>query len=264
MTIKKILSISGMLFLFFIVISLIQTSASAVNVLKLDQDYSRTVERDSTQEFRWGLFYPDTNISYSLEIDVHYDRDWEFELSQSDFELNKTTANHADITEITLTISTLNSKYGDTATFTVNFTFSPQDNVAAAQITKTMTCSVTIKSSISSSGLDLFGFEIGLPEEWDVPLVRFGISLGVYIIVGLLLYFILIPLIRNLTKKTKTDIDNRVMEVIRRPLMIIIISYAVMASLSRLDIPEEFLHYILVIYKVIVIIVIARAISRVC
>jgi len=263
MMMKRNLSISGMILLFLILLSLVQTSASAVNVLKLDRDYTRTVERDTESEFRWGLLHPDSNISYSVAMDVQCDRDCEFELSQNNFIMYKTTASLENITEVTLTVSTLNRIYDDTASFTINFTFSPLDNEDAVEITKTMTCSVTIKSSISTKGLDLFGFEIGLPEEWDVPLVRFAVSLVVYIIVGLLLYFILIPLIRNLTKRTKTDIDNQVMEVVRRPLLIIIFSYAVIASLSRLELPEQFLYYILMIYEVIVIIVIARVISRV-
>ena len=262
--IKRNLSISGIVLLSILLVVLVQTSALAINVLKLDKDYARTVDRDKSLEFRWGIIHPDSNISYSVTIDVSSDRDWEAELSQKNFELNKTAASPANYIEVTLTVSTLNRIYDDTAIFTVNFTFSPLGNDAAPEITETMTCSVTVKSSISSSGLDLFGFEIGLPEEWDMPLVRFGISLAVYIIVGMLLYFILIPLIRNLTKKTKTDIDNRIVDVIRRPLMIIIFSYAVMASLSRLELPEQLLYYLLMIYEVIVIIVIARAISRVC
>ncbi len=263
MMMKRNRSISGIIILSILFVVLVQTSALAINVLKLDRDYARTVERDKSLEFRWGILHPDTNISYSVTIDVSSDKDWEVELSRNNFVLHKSTASLANITEVTMTISTLNQIYGDTASFTVNFTFSPLDNEVAQEIRKTETCTVTIKSSLSSSGLDLFGFEIGLPEEWDLPLVRFGISLVCYIIVGMLLYFILIPLIRNLTKRTKTDIDDQVMDVIRSPLMIIIFSYAVIASLSRLELPEQFLYYILMIYEVIVIIVIARVISKV-
>ena len=238
-------------------------SAQAVNpkVYNLSDSYQKTAPQGKEVTFSWELSNPDPILNYSVDIDVHGDEGWELDfsdyelsLSGSDFKKNKTV--------FTLTVDTSNRPFGDTGDFTVIFNFIP-DNESGKEFEREKFCSILVESLIATAGIDILGFHLDLPERWDTPWVRFGISVVTYILIGMILYFILIPFVRRLTRFTSTDLDDQIIEIIKRPVFVVIVSYAIVASLSRLELPDRFIYFILMSYKVVLVFMLAWAISKI-
>jgi len=242
--------------------SVLTAPADALNpkIYKTEDDYHIYVPEGKKVEYSWLITNPNDNVNYSVSISIEGEKGWDTELSKNDFDI--AGKNHSkNETTITLTIDTTGRAYGDEGEFTMEFTFTSDADGSEYEAEKI--CSVTVESPITASGIDIFGFQIDLPDNWDRPFIRFGISVGIYVIIGLLLYFILIPIIRRSTKKTKTDIDDDIIEIIRRPFLVIVFSYAIVASLSRLDLPDRFIYYIMMSYRVVLIFMIAWTASKV-
>ena len=236
--------------------------ADALNpkVYKTEDDYRITVPEGKKVDYSWLITNPNDDINYSVSISIDGDKGWDTELSKNDFDI--LGKNHStNETSITLTIDTSGRAYGDEGEFTLEFTFTSEADGSEYVMEKE--CSVTVESPITASGIDVFGFHIDLPDNWDRPFIRFGISVGIYVLIGLILYFIFIPIIRRCTKKTKTDIDDDIIEIIRRPFLVIVFSYAIVASLSRLELPDRFIYYIMMSYRVVLIFMIAWTASKV-
>ena len=238
--------------------------AQTPKIDNLEEKNFQTVKQGREARFKWRISNIDPDDNYTVSVDVRADKDWDHSLSEKDFSLGM-KGKYNNQTEITLTVETDNRAFGDEGDFTVVFTFIRETDDMESQ--KEKECTVNVESSITRTGLDVFGFHIDIAdlfgEKFDKPWVRFGISVAIYIFIGFLLYIILIPMVRRFTKRTKTDIDDQVMEIVKRPLLVIIFSYAVVASLSRLELPDRFIYYVMMSYRVVLIFMVAWALSKI-
>lgn len=239
-------------------------AAQVPQIINIDEGYTETVRQGTEARFKWRVSNVDPDANYTVTVRVDSDKEWDYSLSKDEFTL-KMKDNPGNWTEITLTVKTDNRAFGDEGRFTVAFDFVRESN--GVQSYKEKMCTVKVSTSIETSGLDIFGFHIDisdlLGEEYDRPWIRFGISVVVYMLIGLILYWILIPLVRRLTRRTKTDVDDQIIEIIRKPLLVIIFSYAVVSSLSRLDLPDRFIYYVMMAFYVVLIFMVAWSLSRV-
>lgn len=85
---------------------------------------------------------------------------------------------------------------------------------------------------------DIFGNILDLPKELENEYVQFGIVLLIYAVVTLIVVIIMDRFFRKLAEKTKTDIDTKIIGILRTPLIIILIVYGLISAFSRLDHPE--------------------------
>jgi len=263
MKFRTALSMTIMVLLFSIMSAVFMAPAEALDpkVYKIDDDYHTTIPGGKTVEYNWLLTNPNDDVNYSVSISIEGSEGWNLELSDNDFVL-KGEEHGSNETVITLAVDTSDKSHGDKGEFTLVFTLVSRDDDENKYIPE-RACSVTVESAITPTGIDVFGFHFDLSGKMDRPLVRFGISVAIYIVLGILLYFILIPTIRRCTKRTKTSIDDDIIEIIRRPFLVIIFSYAVMSSLSHLELPDRFIYCIMMAYQIVLIFMIAWTISRV-
>ncbi len=99
-------------------------------------------------------------------------------------------------------------------------------------------------------GLDLFGYTVSLPEQLDNNYGRFLVYVLFWIIIGVIVLFILDPVIRGLTRKTKTKIDDMILDIIRKPVLALIILYGIVQSLSALELSEDILFWVQQLYNI--------------
>jgi len=102
--------------------------------------------------------------------------------------------------------------------------------------------------------MDLPGIEF--PEISQNQWIEFGISVVIYLLIGLIVYLALNKWIRKMVEKTETKVDDIILDIIRTPVILIILFYGVKASLYILDIPDDITTHIDRIYDVITIIAI--------
>ena len=88
-----------------------------------------------------------------------------------------------------------------------------------------------------------------LDNEWGVFLLTVLVWLGI----SILLIIILDPVVKAFTKKTKTEVDDIVLRIIRTPMLVLVFLYGVVSSLRILDdhIPQSILDTVNGLYGAI-------------
>jgi small-conductance mechanosensitive channel len=96
-------------------------------------------------------------------------------------------------------------------------------------------------------GIDILGFHFEFPEPLEIldnNLGRFIIQFLLWLLIAAIVLLILDPVIKKATEKTETKIDDIILHIIRRPIMILIILYGIVVSLAELELPNEFMYWI--------------------
>jgi small-conductance mechanosensitive channel len=99
-------------------------------------------------------------------------------------------------------------------------------------------------------GFDFFAWHFDLPEALDNDFGRFLITMMMWVLVGMLAVFILDPIVHAFVKKSETQIDDIILSIIRKPVLILIILYGLVNSLEQLHLPDFVMDYFYTIYNV--------------
>ncbi len=95
--------------------------------------------------------------------------------------------------------------------------------------------------------------EIPLPAFMDNQWGEFSILLIIWVLIGLAVVLIARPVIRRAFSKTKTDVDDRILEIIDVPLVVFIFFYGLVQSMQVLDVvPDWFREALLTLYGFVV------------
>ncbi|UCH89693.1 MAG: mechanosensitive ion channel [Thermoplasmata archaeon] len=103
---------------------------------------------------------------------------------------------------------------------------------------------------IEEHGVDIFWTHFDLPEDLDNDVGRFLLTLLSWLIIGIITLFVLDPVVRAIVKKSETQLDDIILSIIRKPVLILIILYGLIDSLNELHLPDEVMDYFLLIYGV--------------
>jgi MscS family membrane protein len=112
---------------------------------------------------------------------------------------------------------------------------------------------------LTSEKIDILGYKIslsGLPESLQTPWFKFGLVLFSWMVITVVLW-LAFRLIVKIADRTKTDIDQKIINIVRVPFFIIVLLYGFILSVTMLDPPERILRWITNIYRAGVIILIA-------
>ena len=102
-------------------------------------------------------------------------------------------------------------------------------------------------------GIDILGFHFEFHESLkglDNNYGRFLIQFLIWVLIGIIVLMILDPIVKKATEKTETKIDDIILHIIRRPVLVLIILYGAVVSLSELELPSEFMYWINGAYSV--------------
>lgn len=98
-------------------------------------------------------------------------------------------------------------------------------------------------------GIELFGYDVSLPDMLDNNWGRFIIYLIFWVIIGFVVLMFLDPVVRRWTKGTETKIDDLILDIIRKPVLALIILYGLVQSLSALELSDDILFWVQNIYN---------------
>ncbi len=107
--------------------------------------------------------------------------------------------------------------------------------------------------------IDVLGFVIkkdDLPGFLQSDWARFGVAMALWTIAIIIIWFVF-RLLLLFTKKTKTDMDTKIVRIIRLPFFLILFVYGLLVSLSQLKLPDEILNGLDLFYRAGVIVLIA-------
>lgn len=95
--------------------------------------------------------------------------------------------------------------------------------------------------------IDLFGFTITLPptlQFLDTPLGEFFITALVWVLIAFVAYLVLTYVLHWLTRRLPGEVDDIVLGIVRRPLLILLIAFGIINSLRALQLPAPFTEWV--------------------
>jgi len=95
-------------------------------------------------------------------------------------------------------------------------------------------------------------------KEWLISLL---IILGA-IVIGKFLYYIFSKVFKRLTKRTKTKLDDIIVDMIEEPIVFVLVLASIWYAIKRLDFPEIVHTWIGNIYQVVIVLTIAWFLTR--
>ena len=101
--------------------------------------------------------------------------------------------------------------------------------------------------------VDFLGYDVDLPPPLDEPWGQFLFLLLVWVLIGLAVVLIVRPIIRKAFKNTETDVDDKILKIIDRPVVIFIFFYGFIQSMRVLpNVPDCFMDNLLDLYAIVV------------
>jgi len=233
-TSSKKTSIGRILTLFIILLFSVQSAvviASSQPFIGDDGDYLKQVDTGSSDQFDWVVYRNDSS-SYVVSVTVSGFEEWDQQISPAYFVLDEQQPYQI----VTLLFDIPAFPELDRRDATIIFTFRLINSTSSVTITKNATVHVMGISFSEKENYILHVFENRLPAPLNTAYGALILNIFLWIVIAWLSYFFIKRFILVFTEKTKTKFDDILIEIIRRPIIILIIIYGIISSLLQLNI----------------------------
>ncbi len=193
-----------------------------------DDVYEKTVEVQNSIYFNWTVFRNSTS-SYVVMVTAQGFESWNQQLSPSYFVLDEN--NPYKIVSLKATVPEYPDEKSREAT--VSFTFRPLNGTDTITLTKQAIISVESAISEEEENTILGVFENPLPAPLNTPLGAFILNVILWVIIAFALYYFIKIILIGFAKRTKTTLDDKLIEIVRWPFLIIIILYGAVQSIFK-------------------------------
>jgi small-conductance mechanosensitive channel len=201
-----------------------------VEIIDIDSDgYSEVVTTGESVTYDWTLENIDTfNRTLDVSISIsNSNSDWTYQL---DTDSTITLLSKGDVKPVRLTVTAPAQKSKDSTEVTLTFTVESNGTPIHREDRKTITSLTELDEERKVLGL----FSNPLPEPLDNEWGVFLLTVLIWFIFSIILVFLLGPLVKRLTRKTKTRIDDIILRIIRTPVFVLVFFYGFIDSLTIL------------------------------
>jgi MscS family membrane protein len=255
-------------FLSVLLVSLLlvpSVAAEGVNVLETNDGYNKIEDASESVDFVWVIYNNDT-VPYLIQADAVIGADESGERpNHVSASLNQDYGSLApgESREVILTVSSERITSSVEFPVYVNLTFTKMNAPGEVQqVSKVVR--VHVNAMFESSGNKIFGiWENTLPVPFNSLIWSFILTVLMWVIIAGVIYFIVDPIIRQFTKRTKTDLDDRIMEITRMPIFTLIVTFGIVDSLAIIEIPQDWHFTIMQAYQVLVVLIVAYTAYRI-
>ena len=233
--------------------AILPSTAAGQGMVFIEVDVlAKECEASSSVGYQWFVFN-DFDGAYLLEVsvDVVSGEGWASSLSQRVFVLVPQGSAFVNLTV---------SADSDAAALTVNqvvtFVFTDLNNSSSTttRTTSVSTQLVSVWGIIAPGKNKLLGqFDNPLPAPLDGNYATFFLNVGIWAAIALLIAFVIDPAARIFTKRTKTDVDDRLLKIVRLPIFVLVIVYGLVSSFSILPLSEGDVRLIFHFYGIVLI-----------
>ena len=112
---------------------------------------------------------------------------------------------------------------------------------------------------LDSETINILGYEIkmtALPENLQTPWFKFAIVMAAWVLITLVVWVIIRVLVK-IADRTKTDLDKKLIRIVKLPFFIIVLLYGVILSVTMLEPSDTVLRILTIAYRSLTIILIA-------
>lgn len=214
-----------------------------------DDRYTKEVDINSQGSFFWTV-YKNSSLEYSVTVNIENLNDWDKTVTPSNFVLSK------DESYQIVTLDFKVPKYPKTDNIKGKIDFEYRVLNSSEKNTITKDFNIDIVGVYEGKENTIFGgFTNPLPYPLNNAYGALILNFLIWLIFSFIIYFIIKYVIVGLAKKTKTEFDDSVVEIIRKPIFLIIILYGIIISIIRFGINVGYQASLYQIYFLIVVII---------
>lgn len=235
--------------------------AQGIEIFYVDS-YSKQCEASSSIEYQWFVYNPfNESFLMQLTVDVESGRGW-----SSEFEDPVRILEPTEGISVVLIVTAGGDVLSDTINQTVLMTFTQLDDPATVYTIEAYAETEMIPTwGVIAPGKNklLGNFDNPLPAPYDNNYVTFFLNIGIWAAIGAAFIWVVDPTIRLFTKRTKTDIDDRILKILRRPVFVLVIVFGVVDSLAILPLSEAEVSSVMRVYGIMLIIIVTFVVYKI-
>ncbi len=247
---KKVLA-AAMVMLFLVSFIYLSPVEAQEPLVGQDDDHQKQARIETEVSFRWTV-YRNSTRDYVFTVDVQGGlQDWMKDISSDYFVLDDNKPHEI----IIVTLEVPKNPGRDVTTGTVIFRYREINSTVHESIEKTISVEVVGVAPTPEGNIIVGGFQNPLPSPLNNPYGAFGLNLLIWFIISWIFYFLVSPIIHRFAKKTKTDVDELIIRMLRRPILFLILIYGFIDSVMKLNLALGIRTTIYQIYMIIVIVI---------
>ncbi|UCE73655.1 MAG: mechanosensitive ion channel [Methanomassiliicoccales archaeon] len=232
---------------------IVSAESNYINILDIDIDgYSNVVSPGQDATYDWTLENID---SYNRTLDVtisisNIDSEWRARL---DPEGVITLPSEGDVKQVRLIVTAPNKNEGSTKV-TLTFIVEHEGQTMQYEIRNTTT---SLTAPVIEEKKVMDWFDNPLPDPLDNEWGIFLLTVLIWLAFSIILVFILDPFVKAFTKRTKTEVDDIILRIIRTPILVLVFFYGVVSSLIILEdhIPKSVIDAVNSLYGVVAVLI---------
>jgi small-conductance mechanosensitive channel len=260
---RKSLAATGVLSFSVMMLIILSSGASAQEVVFREiNSFEQECPASESIYYQW-FFYNHDAMPYLVEasVDVQSGPGWKSALDRPIFVLDP-----GDALFVNMTVTATADVSSKTVNQTVVFDFTDLENTSNTfEVTSvTSTKFLPMWDVIAPGKNKILGhFDNPFPPPLDGNYATFFLNMLVWLGIGLVAVYVVAPALRIITKKTKTDIDDRILKILHVPLFAIIIVFGLVNSLSILQLKEGQVDLIVQFYGAAMVVVVTYIIYKI-
>ncbi|HSV42442.1 MAG TPA: hypothetical protein VLH13_03420, partial [Methanomassiliicoccales archaeon] len=227
-------------------------SAQDVNIKSLDSQ-SKDLPAESSTSFRWVLYNNDTS---TLVVQISTDHAAVDGITVT-FEPDYAVLEAGDSATIVATFAAIRAVENEQIQYNINFTATTMGDISVvrhhSEVVNVKVISIWTVDAGANRILGLWNNT--LPAPLDGNEGAFLVTSLCWIVIGLFFYFVVDPTVRLLTKKTKSDLDDIILRILRMPVFLLIVLVGTVWSLEILDLPAKTIADIETDFQVFLIVI---------
>jgi len=238
-----------------------QAQAQTITFIQIDDRYQECAAGESV-EYEWFLYNDyDTSFLLQVSVDVTSGVGWTSEVDQP-----IAVFDYRDSLVITLTVSGDSDVTRRDVNQSVSFGFSDLNNtIPAFTLTGYAdTKLIPVWGVIAPAKNKLLGrFDNPLPEPFDSNYFTFVMNMVIWAGIALFIAYIVEPAAHVITKRTKSDIDDRILKILKKPIFVLVIVFGLVSSLTILPLTDPEVALVFDIYGIALIMILTFVIYKV-
>jgi small-conductance mechanosensitive channel len=233
-------------------LSTVRASPVDVHLLSLD-DYEKNVTMDESIDYLWSLYLvnnaTNTHIVFVEVTEGRYG--WNANIETPQFEIDS-----GESQIIKLTVDSPNSGEHPIQSFVVTVDITdPETNETWTELLGVATTEIIGGAYIPPT--QVFGlFDNFLPSPLDNEWGVFTLSILIWVMIGVIIFFVLDPAVKQLTKKTESELDDKILAIVKGPVFGLIVVYGIVSSLKVLDLPWSIINSLELLFSMLVIVLV--------
>ncbi len=254
---KKFGALLVLFTIFFVLFSVGVSSKDSHPFVGEDDVYSKTISINSEGSFYWTVYRNDSG-NFSVSVSVEGFDDWSSRVSPKHFVLSEEESYRV----VTLDFNVPKYPEEESHSGSVIFEFRPLNGTSKTVVEKEIFVDIT--GVYSGEENTVFGgLKNPLPKPLDNPYGTLLLNILLWFFIAFVVYFIIRNVLVVIAKKTKTELDDAIIEIIRLPVLLLVLLYGIIISVIRFGINIGYQASLYQIYSIVFVIIAIFVIWRV-